>query len=196
MFTGKTHMPTPTKVQWTTNVNIINNAKWAYGVLFNVLPRIDMIVTQDIEMTSTCEYSDFVLPANSWLEFQQVEVTGACSNPFLQIWKGGLKPIYDTKDDISIMAGAAKALGDLIGDKKMADYWKFALEGRADIYLQRLLDSSGTTRGYKVDDIMKGKFGEPGAALMLFRTYPRVPFWEQVHDNIPFHTDTGRLNSY
>lgn len=196
VFTGKTHMPTPTKVQWTTNVNIINNAKWAYGVLFNVLPRIDMIVTQDIEMTSTCEYSDFVLPANSWLEFQQVEVTGACSNPFLQIWKGGLKPIYDTKDDISIMAGAAKALGDLIGDKKMADYWKFALEGRADIYLQRLLDSSGTTRGYKVDDIMKGKFGEPGAALMLFRTYPRVPFWEQVHDNIPFHTDTGRLNSY
>ncbi len=196
VFTGKTHMPTPTKVQWTTNVNIINNAKWAYGVLFNVLPRIDMIVTQDIEMTSTCEYSDFILPANSWLEFQQVEVTGSCSNPFLQIWKGGLKPIFDTKDDISIMANAAKALGELIGEKKMEDYWKFALEGRADIYLQRLLDSSGTTRGYKVDDIMNGKFGEPGAALMLFRTYPRVPFWEQIHDNIPFHTDTGRLNSY
>ena len=196
VFTGKTHMPSPTKVMWTTNVNIINNAKWAYGVIFNVLPKIDMIITQDIEMTSSCEYSDFILPANSWLEMQQLEVTASCQNPFLQIWKGGIKPIFDTKDDISIMAGVAKALSELTGDKRFADYWKFALEGRTEVYLQRLLDSSGTTSGYKVEDIMSGKFGEPGAALMMFRTYPRIPYWEQIHDTMPFHTDTGRMNSY
>jgi nitrate reductase alpha subunit len=70
VFTGKTHMPSPTKVIWTTNVNIINNAKWAYNVLRNVNPKVDMIVTQDIEMTASCEYSDVILPANSWPEFQ------------------------------------------------------------------------------------------------------------------------------
>ncbi len=43
---------------------------------------------------------------------------------------------------------------------------------------------------------MAGKYGEPGSALMMFRTYPRIPYWEQVHDNMPFHTDTGRMNSY
>ena len=43
---------------------------------------------------------------------------------------------------------------------------------------------------------MEGKYGEPGSALMMFRTYPRIPYWEQVHDNMPFHTDTGRMNSY
>jgi nitrate reductase alpha subunit len=31
---------------------------------------------------------------------------------------------------------------------------------------------------------------------MLFRTYPRVPFYEQIHDSIPFYTDSGRLHSY
>jgi nitrate reductase alpha subunit len=31
---------------------------------------------------------------------------------------------------------------------------------------------------------------------MLFRTYPRVPFWEQIHDSIPFYTDSGRLAGY
>jgi nitrate reductase alpha subunit len=31
---------------------------------------------------------------------------------------------------------------------------------------------------------------------MLFRTYPRIPFWEQVHDSVPFYTDTGRLHAY
>ena len=196
VFTGKSHMPSPTKVIWTTNVNLINNAKWAYGVIFNVLPKIDMIMTQDIEMTASCEYSDFILPANSWLESQQLEVTASCQNPFLQIWKGGVKPMFDTKDDISIMAGVAKALAEQTGDKRFADYWKFAIEGKTEVYMQRLLDSSGTTSGYKVDDIMNGKFGEPGSALMMFRTYPRIPYWEQIHDSMPFHTDTGRMNSY
>ncbi|MCB1125883.1 MAG: molybdopterin-dependent oxidoreductase, partial [Verrucomicrobiae bacterium] len=196
VFTGATHMPSPTKVIWVTNVNLINNAKWLYGVLFNVLPKVDMIMTQDIEMTLTCEYADFVFPANSWLEFQQHEVTASCQNPFLNVWKGGVKPIYDTKDDISIMAGVAQALGVELNDTRFADYWKFAIEGRTDIYVQRLLDASATTRGYKVDDMMAGKYGEPGSALLLFRTYPRIPYWEQVHDDMPFHTDTGRMNSY
>jgi nitrate reductase alpha subunit len=30
----------------------------------------------------------------------------------------------------------------------------------------------------------------------MFRTYPRVPFWEQTHDSIPFYTDSGRLSAY
>ncbi|MBI2165051.1 MAG: molybdopterin-dependent oxidoreductase [Chloroflexi bacterium] len=196
VFTGKTHMPSPSKLLWFTNVNLINNAKWAYGVVKNVDPKIDLIINQDIEMTATAEYSDISLPANSWMEFETLEVTASCSNPFLQIWKGGIRPLYDTKDDVMIMAGVARRLGEIMGDQRLANYWKFALEGRPEVYIQRLLDSSTTTAGYKVEDLMAGKYGEPGAALMLFRTYPRVPFWEQVQENIPFYTDTGRLNAY
>ncbi|MEE9248163.1 MAG: molybdopterin-dependent oxidoreductase [Dehalococcoidia bacterium] len=196
-FTGLSHMPTPTKFLWFNNVNIINNAKWAYGLIKNVNPKIDLIVNQDIEMTATAEYSDITLPANSWMEFETLEITASCSNPFLQIWGGkGIKPLFDTKDDVMIIAGVAKRLGEILSDQRFADYWKFALEGRPEVYIQRLLDSSTTTSGYKVEDIMAGKYGEPGAALMLFRTYPRIPFWEQVNDNIPFYTDTGRMHAY
>ncbi|HEY4685670.1 MAG TPA: molybdopterin-dependent oxidoreductase [Dehalococcoidia bacterium] len=196
-FTGKSHMPTPTKVIWTTNVNLINNAKWAYGVIFNVNPKVDMIVTQEIEMTASCEYSDFILPANSWPEFQALEVTASCSNPFLQIWgRTGIKPLYNTLDDVTMYGRFAAKMTEVTGDKRYADYWKFAIEDRAEVYLQRLLDASATTTGYKVDDILAGKYGEPGAAMMMFRTYPRIPFYEQIHDNIPFFTDTGRMNAY
>ena len=196
MFTGDTHMPTPTKALMFTNVNLINNAKWAYGVIKNVNPKIDMIVSVDIQMTASIEYSDFGLPASSWVETEGLELTASCSNPFLQIWKGGIKPVFDTKDDLDILAGTAKALADEMGDPRIADYWKFALEGKREVYIQRLLDSSTTTRGYRLDDIMAGKHGPPGGALLLFRTYPRIPFWEQVHDDEPFHTDTGRLHAY
>jgi nitrate reductase alpha subunit len=196
MFTGNTHMPTPTKAMVFTNVNLINNAKHAYEMLKNVDPKVELIVSVDIEMTASIEYADFALAANTWLETQTHEVTASCSNPFMQIWKGGIKPIYDTKDDTMILAGIANALGDEIGDQRCKDFWKFALEGRPEVYIQRLLDASMTTRGYKFTDIMSGKHGEPGATLLHFRTYPRHPFWEQVHESLPFYTATGRMQAY
>jgi len=196
VFTGQTHMPTPTKVQYFTNVNLLNNAKHHYEMIKNVNPNVELIIAQDIEMNATVEYADFALAANSWAEFQTYEITASCSNPFLQIWKGGVPPLYDTRDDVRILAELAAAIGDKLGDARFRDYWKFALEGKPEVYIQRLLDSSLTTSGYKFEDIMAGKYGEPGAALMLFRTYPRIPFWEQVNDSIPFYTDCGRLASY
>jgi nitrate reductase alpha subunit len=195
-FTGETHMPTPTKAIIFSNVNLINNAKWAYGVIKNVNPLVEMIVAIDIQMTASIEYADLALPANSWLEFEGLEITASCSNPFLQIWKGGIPPVFDSRDDLMILAGIAQALGDATGDRRFADYFKFALEGRREVYIQRLLDTCTTTAGYRLTDIMAGKYGPPGGALMLFRTYPRIPFWEQVHESEPFHTDTGRLHAY
>ena len=199
VFTGQSHMPTPTKALWFTNVNLLNNAKHHYEMIRNVNPRIDLIATTDIEMTSSVEYADIAFPATSWMESQTHEITASCSNPFLQVWgraKDGIDPLYEAKDDARILADQAKALGDELGDARFADYWKFILEGQEDVYIQRLLDASITTKGYRLDDILAGAYGEPGAALMLFRTYPRIPFYEQISDSLPFFTDTGRLNSY
>lgn len=198
-FTGDTHMPTPTKFLWFNNVNLFNNAKHAYDMFFVVNPKIDCIISQDIEITSTGEYSDIVYPANCWLEFQTYEITASCSNPFLHVWKGGIPPLHESRDDVRIIAEAAEALAKEAGDPRIADYWSFVLNDKAEgvkVYIQRLLDASMSTRGYSVDDILAGRFGTPGVALMLFRTYPRIPFWENVNDDLPFWTDTGRLNSY
>jgi nitrate reductase alpha subunit len=195
-FTGSTHMPTPTKAILFTNVNLINNAKWAYAMIKNVNPNVEMIVSIDIQMTASIEYADVALPANSWLEFEGLEITASCSNPFLQIWKGGIPPVFDSKDDLAILAGIADGLAQRTGDRRFHDLFHFEHAGKRGVYIQRLLDTSTTTKGYRLDDIMTGKHGPPGGCLMLFRTYPRVPFYEQVHDDEPFHTDTGRLNAY
>ena len=196
VFTGDSHMPTPTKALFFNNVNLFNNAKHAYDMIKNVNPKIDMIITADIQMTASVEYADFALPANSWAEFEDLEITASCSNPFLQIWKGGIKPIFDSKDDLAIITGIANALARVTGDKRFSDVFAFENKGKRGVYIQRLLDTSTTTAGYKLDDIMDGKFGPKGAALLLFRTYPRIPFYEQIHDNEPFLTDTGRLHAY
>jgi nitrate reductase alpha subunit len=202
IFTGTTHLPTPTKIMWYNNANFINQAKWVYEIIVNVLPKVDMIIDQQIEWTGSAEYADVILPVNSWVEFQDWEVGGSCSNPFIQGWGGdGIKPVYDSKDDAMVFALLGKALTKRTGDRRFTDYWKFILEGRAREYIQRVFNACATTRGkdgpYNVEKMWAGHYGgQPGAALFLFRTYPRVPFWEQVHDSIPFYTDCGRLAAY
>jgi nitrate reductase alpha subunit len=195
-FTGQSHMPTPTKALLFNNVNLINNAKWAYGMIKNVNPNVEMIVSMDIQMTASIEYADLALPANSWLEFEGLEITASCSNPFLQIWKGGIPPVFDSKDDLDIIAGIANALANVTGEKRFRDHFAFAAADKRGIYIQRLLDTCTTTAGYKLTDIMAGKYGPAGGCLLNFRTYPRIPFYEQVHDSEPFHTDTGRMHAY
>lgn len=200
-FTGKTHLPTPTKCLWYNNANFINQSKWVYNLIVNVLPKMDLIVDQQIEWTGSAEYSDIVVPVNSWVEFEDYECGGSCSNPFLQVWKGGIKPVHNSIDDAAVFAGVARAWTKKYGDQRFADYFKFVTEKKNKVYIQRVFDNSTTTRGkdgpYNVDRLLAGEYGgEPGAAMMLFRTYPRVAFYEQVHDSIPFYTDSGRLASY
>jgi nitrate reductase alpha subunit len=209
VFTGKTHMPTATKLMWYCNANLINQAKWAYHLITHVLPKIDMIVDQQIEWTGSAEYADLAFPVNSWVEFQNLEAGSSCSNPFLQVWGGkkyeaarGIEPLYDSLDDAMVFAKVAEKLTEVTGDKSFRDYWHFVLSGETQVYIDRVLAASTTTRTkegrkYTVKEIMEGTYGnEPGAVLMLYRTYPRVPFYEQIHDSLPFYTDTGRLNSY
>ena len=75
VFTGKTHMPSPSKVRWVINVNILNNAKHHYDMVKNVDPNIEMLVTQDIEMTSDVNHADVAFACNSWMEFTYPEMT-------------------------------------------------------------------------------------------------------------------------
>ena len=192
-FTEEKHMPSPSKVVWTCNANQVGNAKWAYDIIKNVLPQHELHIAQDYEWTMNCEYADVVFPVESWVEFSHPDMTASCTNPFLQIFpKGGIKRLHDTRHDIEVYTGVAKALTKLTKDDRFQTYYKFVEEDRVDVYMQRILDGSYAFRGYKIDKLQ----AKGGAALCMFRTYPRVPGWEQVNESVPFYTKTGRLELY
>lgn len=190
--TGKTHMPTPTKMMWTANTNMLNNAPWLYNLIRHELPKVELVINNDWEHTLSCEYSDFSLPVHSWLETTLPDINGSASNPFFNVWKGSLKPVYDSKMDSEIVAGVAEKLGSLLGDSRFRDYYKYILEGKSEYYIQRVMDASSTLKGYNCEEILKsGK-----SVMMNFRTYPRVTGYEQIHDSVPFYNKTGRLEFY
>lgn len=197
LHTGKGHIPTPTKIMCSNNSNsVIGNVKWHYDVVNNTLPRVEFISFADWWWTGSCEYADIVYACDSWAEFKHPDMTASCTNPFLQVYpRTPMKRVFDTKSDIEIIAGVSSALASEIGESRLKDAWKFVHENNVEEYLQRIIDASFTSKGYKFSDLEENaKKGIP--ALMNTRTYPRSASHEQAKDELPWYTKSGRLEFY
>ncbi|MFN8122934.1 MAG: molybdopterin-dependent oxidoreductase [Thermoleophilia bacterium] len=197
MITGKSHMPTPTKLIWFANSNsLLGNAKWSYDVVKNTLPNQDAVFCNEWFWTSSCEYSDLVFAVDSWAEVKLPDMTASCTNPFLMAFPDTpMKRLHDTRSDYQALAAVAKRLGELAGEPAMEAYWRGVLDGDPTPYLQRVLGGSNNTHGVKFADVLqKSKDGVP--TLMNTRTYPRAAGWEQRQEDKPWYTPTGRLEFY
>jgi anaerobic selenocysteine-containing dehydrogenase len=197
LFTGRTHLPTPTKAVWQANSNsILGNSKWAYDVIVNTLPKVEMIIVNEWFWTATCEYADIVFAVDSWPERKIPDVYGSCSNPFLQAApRTPLPRMFDTKDDIECYAGVAAKLADLTGVDGFREYWKFVYEGNIEYYIDRVFKAGNATKGYSFKELEEScRNGVP--SFFATRTTPRVVGWEQVNESKPWYTKTGRLEFY
>ncbi len=196
-FTKGPHVPTPTKTIWLTNSNSqIANTKYHYDVVFNTLPRQEVVAINEWWWSGSCEYADIVYGVDSWMEFKFPDMTASNTNPFLQVFpRTPLRRNFPTVSDLETYVGVAEALATLTGDQRFADYWRFVKTGDIEVYLQRILDASPATLGYEFRDLeAMAQAGIP--ALMNTRTYPRTFGWEQVHESKPWYTKTGRLEFY
>lgn len=197
LLTGKTHMPTPSKSIWFGNSNsLLGNIKWHHDVVVNTLPKIECVVVNEWWWTASCEYADVVFAVDSWAEFKFPDMTAAVTNPFVQIFpRTPLNRLHDTRSDIEVLAGVAKALGKLTNDARFLDYWKFVHENNVQAYLQRIINNSTALKGYKIEELeANAKEGIP--ALLMTRTYPKIMGWEQSHENKPHYTKSGRMEFY
>jgi len=197
LLTGESHLPAPTKSMWLNNSNsVLGNIKWHYDVINNTLPKLEFVAYADWWWTGSCEYADLVFACDSWAEFKMPDLTGSCTNSFVQIYPvTPLKRVFDTKADLEIIAGVAKALAEQIKEPRLAQMWEFVEKNQVEVYLQRIIDGSATLMGYQIEKLhADAKEGIP--ALMNNRTYPRLSSYEQAKDEVPWHTKSGRLEFY
>ncbi len=197
LLTGSTHMPTPTKSLWFANANsILGNVKWHYNTVVNVLPKIEMIAVQEWWWSTSCEWADIVFAVDSWSELKQPDMCASVTNPFLTVFPRTPQPRpFDTVGDIDVLALVGRQLAEQTSDTRFRDYFKFVEEGRTEVYLQRILDYSSCTRGYRFTEL-ESKAAEGIPALLLNRTYPKAVGYEQVAESRPWYTKTGRLEMY
>lgn len=196
-ITSGAHTPTPTKAIWQVNSNSsLGNQKGFYDVVFNTLPKCELVVYNDWWWTASCEFSDIVYGVDSWMEFKYPDMTASNTNPFLQAYpRTPIPRVFNTVSDNETYLGVARELVRLTGDKRFEQMWQFIAEGRTDVYLQRIIDGSTPLKGYRFEDLENlAKRGIP--ALMNTRTYPRLNSYEQVQESKPWYTKTGRLEFY
>ncbi|MBI5208455.1 MAG: molybdopterin-dependent oxidoreductase [Elusimicrobia bacterium] len=197
MLTGKTHMPTPTKSMWFSNANsILGNVKWHYNTVVNALPKIEMIAVQDWWWSTSCEWADVVFAVDAWSELKHPDMCASVTNPFLTVFPRTENPRpFETRGDIECLSLVGRRLAERTGDDRFAKMWKFVNAGRTDVYLQRILDHSSLTKGYRFEDLeAKARKGVP--TIMMHRTYPKAVGYEQVHESRPWYTKSGRLEFY
>jgi nitrate reductase alpha subunit len=196
-ITTGAHVPTPTKAIWQVNSNSsLGNQKGHYDVVFNTLPRCELVVYNEWWWTASCEYSDIVYGVDSWMEFKFPDMTASNTNPFLQPYpRTPARRAFNTVSDNETYLGVAQELAKLTGDKRFTQMWQFIAENRAEVYLQRIIDHSAPLKGYRFEQIEDlGRKGIP--SLMNTRTYPRINSYEQVQESRPWYTKTGRLEFY
>jgi nitrate reductase / nitrite oxidoreductase, alpha subunit len=197
VITTGAHVPTPTKAIWQANSNSsLGNQKGHYDVVFNTLPRCELVVYNDWWWTGSCEYSDIVYGVDSWVEFKQPDMTGSNTNPFVQVFPATPLPrTFRTVSDNQTYLGVARELARLTGDERFVQMWHFVAENALEVYLQRIIDATATLKGYRFTQLHDlAREGIP--ALQNTRTYPRSTGYDQIVDSRPWYTRTGRLEFY
>ncbi len=73
--------------------------------------KLDLLVTLDFRMSTTCLYSDIVLPTASWYEKNDLNTSDM--HPFIHPLSTAVDPVWQSRSDWEIYKGFAKKLSEL-----------------------------------------------------------------------------------
>ena len=73
--------------------------------------KLDLLVTLDFRMSTTCLYSDIVLPTASWYEKNDLNTSDM--HPFIHPLSAAIDPVWESRSDFEIYKGIAKKFSEL-----------------------------------------------------------------------------------
>jgi len=118
----------------------------------NIDGKLDLLVTLDFRMSTTCLYSDIVLPTASWYEKDDLNTSDM--HPFIHPLSAAIDPVWETRSDWDIYKYIAKTFSCIV------DKFKCFHPIEKDIVLTPLLHDTPTELGqplnvsdWKNDDI-------------------------------------------
>jgi nitrate reductase alpha subunit len=132
--------------------------------------KLDLLVTLDFRMSTTCVYSDIVLPTATWYEKNDLNTSDM--HPFIHPLTAAVDPIWESKSDWEIYKGIAKTFSEVAPE---------VLGVEKDVVLTPIMhDSPGEiAQPFDVKDWKKGEIEPiPGktmpAVTVVERDYPNI----------------------
>ena len=131
--------------------------------------KLDLLVTLDFRMSTTCVYSDIVLPTATWYEKNDLNTSDM--HPFIHPLTGAVDPAWEARSDWEIYKGIAKAFSEVAPE---------VLGVEKDVVLNPIMHDSPNeiAQPYDVKEWKKGEVEPiPG------RTMPTVTVVERDYPN-------------
>ncbi len=140
--------------------------------------ELEFVASMDFQMTTSCRYSDVVLPGVTW--YEKTELTGSPVHPYLQLQQPVIKPLYEGKPEFWIARELAKRINP--GFEKHF-FPGLTADMAAEKVIELLLKTGGpSVAGITLQQLKKGpvrvNLGTPGNR--------QIPFYEQVQLKQPF----------
>ncbi|CAI9408953.1 Respiratory nitrate reductase 1 alpha chain [Pleomorphomonas sp. T1.2MG-36] len=147
--------------------------------------KLDLLVTLDFRMSTTCVYSDIVLPTATWYEKNDLNTSDM--HPFIHPLSAAVDPAWEARSDWEIYKGLAKAFSAIAPE---------VLGVEEDVVLTPIQhDSPGEiAQAFDVADWKRGEIDPiPGrtmpAVSVVKRDYPHI--FERFTALGPLMTDVG-----
>ena len=164
--------------------------------------KLDFFVSADLYMTDTCKFADIVLPVQTSLEREQIEIFGL---DYVFYQGHVVEPMGESRTDMDIILGLAEKLGVVVGgDEPIYSHEDF---------LKKALKSTGLTleelkaapNGLKAKNVMPGRTSEQILNVMTpsgkieFVSETMESFEREGHEGLPVYHDYREklpLNEY
>ena len=132
--------------------------------------KLDLLVTLDFRMSTTCVYSDIVLPTATWYEKDDLNTSDM--HPFIHPLTAAVDPVWEARSDWEIYKGIAKAFSAVAPE---------VLGIETDVVLTPIMhDSPGEmAQALDVKDWKKGE-----CAALPGKTMPAVTVVERDYPNL------------
>ncbi|MEZ5895421.1 MAG: nitrate reductase subunit alpha [Parvularculaceae bacterium] len=132
--------------------------------------KLDLLVTIDFRMSTTCVYSDIALPTATWYEKNDLNTSDM--HPFIHPLSSAVDPLWESRSDWEIFKGIARSFSDVAPE---------ALGVEKDVVLTPTLhDTAGElAQPFDVKDWKRGEIDPiPGktmpAVAVIERDYPNL----------------------
>ncbi|CAP44172.1 nitrate reductase subunit alpha [Bordetella petrii] len=132
--------------------------------------KLDLLVTLDFRMSTTCVYSDVVLPTATWYEKNDLNTSDM--HPFIHPLSAAVDPVWESRSDWEIYKGIARAFSAIA---------EAELPAAQDLVLTPLQHDSPAELGdpYEVRDWKKGQ-----AELIPGKTMPSMAVVERNYPGL------------
>lgn len=140
--------------------------------------ELEFILGLDHQMTTSCLYSDVVLPVATW--YEKTELVSTPLHPYLQLGQPAIAPLYESRPELWIARELAKRL---VPGREGHFFPALEADAAAEKVIQLLLANGGPpVAGITLSQLKQGpvrlKSEVPGNR--------QIPFYEQAHFRRPF----------